>query len=116
MQRGKQMRVLRTLLLGSLTLSVAACDLDDIIGLTPQNSIPSDKFYQSPDEVVAGLNSTYSLLQSWYGTGGTGIVCNNAQTGCTAGMWMFGEMRSDNTHFSRPEGRAGEQTENVEYI
>ena len=92
------------LALGLPLLAAGGCDLDEFIGLEPENQILSNRFFLSETDMVNATSALYDRLQGIYGPG-------------TTGMTSWGEMRSDNTTFLYDVGsRAAAPTEALDLI
>ncbi len=66
----------------------AACDSGSILDLAPIDEASVDNFYKNPDDYVNAVNGVYASLRS----AGT----------YNRGIWLFAEMRGDNTRYGRP--------------
>ena len=81
-----------------LTLALVSCK-DNFLELTPDTNGSVGNFYQTKDQFIQAINSAYSPLQS--------IHNNN--------MWLFAEVRSDNTSYQLNTGdRSGTPREEID--
>lgn len=81
-----------------LTLALVSCK-DNFLELTPDTNGSVGNFYQTKDQFIQAVNSAYSPLQ--------GIHNNN--------MWLFAEVRSDNTSYQLNTGdRSGTPREEID--
>lgn len=81
-----------------LTLALVSCK-DNFLELTPDTNGSVGNFYQTKDQFIQAINSAYSPLQ--------GIQNNN--------MWLFAEVRSDNTSYQLNTGdRSGTPREEID--
>ena len=81
-----------------MTLALVSCK-DNFLELTPDTNGSVGNFYQTKDQFIQAINSAYSPLQSIYN--------NN--------MWLFAEVRSDNTSYQLNTGdRSGTPREEID--
>lgn len=81
-----------------LTLALVSCQ-DKFLELTPDTNGSAANFYQTKDQFLQAINSAYSPLQG---------IQNNS-------MWLFGEVRSDNTSYQLNTGdRSGTAREEID--
>lgn len=81
-----------------LTLTLVSCQ-DKFLQLTPDTNGSASNFYQTQDQFLQAINSAYSPLQG---------IQNNT-------MWLFGEVRSDNTSYQLNTGdRSGASREEID--
>ena len=81
-----------------LTLTLVSCQ-DKFLELTPDTNGSAGNFYQTKDQFLQAINSAYSPLQG---------IQNNT-------MWLFGEVRSDNTSYQLNTGdRSGTSREEID--
>ena len=81
-----------------LTLALVSCQ-DKFLELTPDTNGSAGNFYQTKDQFLQAINSAYSPLQG---------IQNNT-------MWLFGEVRSDNTSYQQNTGdRSGTPREEID--
>ena len=81
-----------------LTFALVSCK-DNFLELTPDTNGSADNFYQTKDQFIQAVNSAYSPLQA--------IHNNN--------MWLFAEVRSDNTSYQLNTGdRSGTIREEID--
>src|SRR6478736_5364481 len=59
---------------------------DEFLTVYPEDTLTTDTFYKTPDQFKVAVNGAYAGLQSLYSS-------------VTAPMYLYGEMRSDNTTF-----------------
>ena len=67
-----------------LTLLLASCK-DDFLTLTPDTNGAVGNFYQTKDQFIQAINSAYAPLQGIH----------------TGTLWLFAEIRSDNTSYQQ---------------
>ncbi len=70
-----------------LSLVLVACK-DSFLELTPDTNGSVDNFYQTKDQYIQAVNAAYSPLQGIY----------------TGTLWLFAELRSDNTSYQQNTG------------
>ena len=81
-----------------LTLALVSCK-DNFLELTPDTNGSVGNFYQTKDQFIQAINSAYSPLQ---------VIHNN-------NMWLFAEVRSDNTSYQLNTGdRSGTTREEID--
>jgi starch-binding outer membrane protein, SusD/RagB family len=81
-----------------LTLVLASCK-NDFLELKPDTNGSAGNFYQTKDQFIQAINSAYSPLQG---------IQNNS-------MWLFGEVRSDNTSYQlNTADRSGTPREEID--
>ena len=81
-----------------IALALVSCQ-DKFLELTPDTNGSAINFYQTKDQFIQAINSAYSPLQT--------IQNNN--------MWLFGEVRSDNTSYQLNTGdRSGIPREEID--
>ncbi len=89
---------MKNILILLLTLTLVSCK-DNFLELTPDTNGSVGNFYQTKDQFIQAINSAYSPLQ--------GIHNNN--------MWLFAEVRSDNTSYQLNTGdRSGTPREEID--
>ena len=67
-----------------LTISLPSCK-DDFLSLTPDTNGAVGNFYQTKDQFFQAINAAYSPLEGIH----------------TGTLWLFGELRSDNTSYQQ---------------
>ena len=81
-----------------LTLALVSCQ-NKFLELTPDTNGSAGNFYRTKDQFLQAINSAYSPLQG---------IQNNT-------MWLFGEVRSDNTSYQLNTGdRSGTSREEID--
>ncbi len=81
-----------------LTLALVSCQ-NDFLELKPDTNGSAGNFYQTKDQFLQAINSAYSPLQN---------IQNNS-------MWLFGEVRSDNTSYQQNTAdRSGTPREEID--
>ena len=81
-----------------LTLALVSCQ-DKFLELSPDTNGSAINFYQTKDQFIQASNSAYAPLQA---------IQNNT-------MWLFGEVRSDNTSYQLNTGdRSGTPREEID--
>ena len=81
-----------------LTLALVSCK-DNFLELKPDTNGSVGNFYQTKDQYIQAINSAYSPLQ---------VIHNN-------NMWLFAEVRSDNTSYQLNTGdRSGTIREEID--
>ena len=81
-----------------LTLALVSCK-NDFLELKPDTNGSAGNFYQTKDQFIQAINSAYSPLQG---------IQNNS-------MWLFGEVRSDNTSYQlNTADRSGTPREEID--
>ena len=81
-----------------LTLALVSCQ-DKFLELSPDTNGSAINFYQTKDQFIQAVNSAYAPLQA---------IQNNT-------MWLFGEVRSDNTSYQlNTADRSGTPREEID--
>ncbi|MEM1321660.1 MAG: RagB/SusD family nutrient uptake outer membrane protein [Bacteroidota bacterium] len=94
------MKYIQYILLAGILSSFLACE-DEFLNPLPDSAIVVDAFFQSDDDVLAGIIGVYDAIQGVNENTNTSLISSNRGIQFE---YMLSEMRSDNTRTATLEG------------
>ena len=95
------MKYFKYIILVVIGFAFHACDTDEFLNPLPDSSIVLDAFYQTDDDVLAGIIGIYDAIQGVNENTETSIIRSNRGIQFE---YMLAEHRSDNTRTATLEG------------
>ncbi len=97
----KDIKHIKYLILAVLGLSVYSCDTEEFLNPIPESASVVDEFFETDDDVLAGIFGIYDALQGVNENTNTSLVSSNRGVQFE---YMLTEMRTDNTRAATTEG------------